>query len=882
MAVTVRAWEADVEDLDDIVHEFLVESHENLDQLDSDLVALESAPGSRELLSSVFRTIHTIKGTSGFLAFSRLESLTHVGESLLVELRDGRRTMDQPTTDALLRMVDSVRELLRAIERSGHEGDVDVAPVVAQLEAVLRGEVVADAPVAEEPVEEAVEEAAAEAPAEDAAQVEETTDETAEESADEAEDAEDLAEEPVEEAVEETAEEPAAEADPVVEEDVVPQEPIAEAQTAQLGPEIQVEALSVEEAGTARPARARKAKSKAADEPAPAAPAATATAVAEPAKPAAPAARRGGGGVAAVPHPHEASEPVSAPTGGAGEEQATRTAADTSIRVDVDLLDALMRQVSELVLARNAISRLASEGDMDLARASQRLSLIASELQEGVMKTRMQPIEHVWSKVPRMVRDLAAACSKQVRLDMSGGDTELDRSLLEAVKDPLTHLIRNAIDHGIEKPADRQAIGKPAQGVLTLRAYHAGGQVVVEVTDDGAGIDPDRVAAKAIATGLRTAGQVEAMSPADLLQLLFLPGFSTAATVTNVSGRGVGMDVVRTKIEAIGGAVDVDSVIGRGTTWRLRIPLTLAIMPAVTIECDRQIYAIPQVSLLELVALDTDQAAGGGVEYVRSAPVYRLRGDLLPLVDLREVFGRAEREDARAVIAVLQTDTIRFGLLVDRVLNTEEIVVKPLSGRLKTIGLYAGATLMGDGQVALILDVQGLARRSLTLEGSAEQARRAAAADLTVKTEVEQVLVAGIGDGRRVAIPLSAVTRLERLPATVVERVGGREVMQYRGAITPVVRLDRVLGSLSDLSDEIVVVVYTRGDRAVAIVVDEIVDIVDDNAGVHSELGDMGLVGSTVLKDRVTELLDVRAAVAAADPRFFDDEDVFEPVLMEV
>jgi two-component system chemotaxis sensor kinase CheA len=866
MAVTVRAREADVEDLDDIVHEFLVESHENLDQLDSDLVALEGAPGSRELLSSVFRTIHTIKGTSGFLAFSRLESLTHVGESLLVELRDGRRTMDQPTTDALLRMVDSVRELLGAIERAGHEGDVDVTPVVTQLEAVLRGEVVVQEPAVEE------------APVQDAAQEQETAEEPAAEA--------EPAEEPAEEPVEETAQEPAAEAAPVVEEDVVPHEPLAEAQTAQLGPEIQVEAAQAE---AARPARARKPKAKAAASDgagsAPAAAAPAATAVLEPSAPAAPApatpapAQRRSG-VSAVPHPHEASEPVSGGAGG-GEEQATRTAADTSIRVDVDLLDALMRQVSELVLARNAISRLATDGDMDLARASQRLSLIASELQEGVMKTRMQPIEHVWSKVPRMVRDLAAACSKQVRLDMSGGDTELDRSLLEAVKDPLTHLIRNAIDHGIEKPADRQAIGKPAQGVLTLRAYHAGGQVVVEVTDDGAGIDPERVAAKAISTGLRTASQVEGMSQADLLQLLFLPGFSTAATVTNVSGRGVGMDVVRTKIEAIGGAVDVDSVMGRGTTWRLRIPLTLAIMPAVTIECDRQIYAIPQVSLLELVALDTEQSSGG-VEYVRSAPVYRLRGDLLPLVDLREVFGRRQRDDSRAVIAVLQTDTVRFGLLVDRVLNTEEIVVKPLSGRLKTIGLYAGATLMGDGQVALILDVQGLARRSLTLEGSAEQARRAAASDLSVKTEVEQVLVAGIGDGRRVAIPLSAVTRLERLPATVVERVGGREVMQYRGAITPVVRLDRVLGSLSDLSDEIVVVVYTRGDRAVAIVVDEIVDIVDDNAGLHSELGDMGLVGSTVLKDRVTELLDVRAAVAAADPHFFDDEDAFAPVLMEV
>jgi two-component system chemotaxis sensor kinase CheA len=399
------------------------------------------------------------------------------------------------------------------------------------------------------------------------------------------------------------------------------------------------------------------------------------------------------------------------------------------------------------------------------------------------------------------------------------------------------------------------------------------------VTDDGKGIDPDKVAAKAVQSGVRTASQVAAMAPADLLQLLFLPGFSTAEQVTNVSGRGVGMDVVRTKIEAIGGAVDVESTMGRGTTWRLRIPLTLAIMPAVTVLCDGQTYAIPQVSLLELVALDEEVT--GGIEYVRSAPVYRLRGDLLPLVDLREVFGRAPREDSRSVIAVLQADTVRFGLLVDRVSNTEEIVVKPLSARLKSIGLYAGATLMGDGQVALILDVQGLARRSLTAE-TTEHARQSSRDEQSQVTESVQVLVAGIGDGRRVAIPLSAVTRLERLPSTVLEHVGSREVMQYRGAITPVVRLDRVLGAYVEQREEIVVVVYTRGDRAVAIVVDEIVDIVDDQSTHHSELGDHGLVGSTVLKDRVTELLDVRAAVAIADPMFFDDEAAAVLDLVEV
>ena len=799
-----------MEDMDDIVHEFLVESRENLDQLDSDLVALETTPGSRELLGSIFRTIHTIKGTSGFLAFGHLERLTHAGENLLVELRDGRREMDVRTTNVLLRMVDTVRALLDSIQAGSGEAGADIDPVVSALELVLAG---ADEPVAAvvpEPVVEPEPEAVA-AAASSPKRVRVKRARAATSGADKpaAGGSDDESGSAVDTMSSDVPPEPAEQLKDVV---PSPHHPVAES-----------------------------------TRPAPTPP------VAEPAR------------------PSLESAATAAPAKSAADPEVTRASSDT-IRVDVDLLDALMRQVSELVLARNAISRLADGGDVDLTRASQRLSLIASELQEGVMKTRMQPIEHVWTKVPRMVRDLSAACGRQVRLEMIGGDTELDRSLLEAVKDPLTHLIRNAIDHGIEAPETRTAAGKAAQGVLSLRAYHAGGQVVVEVGDDGKGIDPTKVAAKAVVSGVRTEAQVATMAPADLLQLLFLPGFSTAEAVTNVSGRGVGMDVVRTKIEAIGGTVDVDSVLGKGTTWRLRIPLTLAIMPAVTVLCDGHTYAIPQVSLLELVALDAE-TQGQAIEYVRSAAVYRLRGELLPLVDLREVFGRSARTESRSVIAVLQADTVRFGLLVDTVSNTEEIVVKPLSGRLKSIGMYAGATLMGDGQVALILDVQGLARRSLAAE-SVDHARASQAAEAAVVHEQVQVLVAGIGGSRRVAIPLSAVTRLERFPNSVLEHVGAREVMQYRGSITPVVRLDRLLGSSPEIRDEIIVVVYSRGARSVAIVVDEIVDIVDDHAGAHSELGDLGLVGSTVLKDRVTELLDVEAAVAMADPSFFDDAAV--------
>lgn len=753
-----------MDEMDEIVHEFLVESYENLDQLDQDLVALESDPSSRTLLSSIFRTVHTIKGTSGFLGFGNLERVSHVGESLLSELRDGERAMDQPTADVLLALVDTLRAILAKVE-SGVGDDLDIDPMVARIVAVQ------DGTAAPEP---------------------------------------DVATDASTDVAHDVAPETDPEPTPVLEPD-----------------------------GTAAPDLA----------PAPVA--------APPAVEPAPAPA-----VGPAPAPEPAPEP----------EPHTRNAADGSIRVDVDLLDTLMRQVGELVLVRNQIDRIAGAGeDQETKRSAQRLSLIASELQEGVMKTRMQPIEHVWSKMPRVVRDLAKMLGRDVRIEMTGGDTELDRSLLEAVKDPLTHLVRNAVDHGIEAPEDRRRAGKRPQGLVTLRAYHSNGQVVVEITDDGAGIDPEKVGRTAVAKGLRTAGDVAAMAPSELLDLLFLPGFSTAAKVTNVSGRGVGMDVVRTNIEAIGGSVDVESTVGTGTTWRMRIPLTLAIMPALTVMCCGAVYAIPQVSLLELVALGDQH---GEIEHVGTAPVFRLRGTLLPLLSLSEVLGLDPESEGR-VIAVVEADDQRFGVIVDRVLNMEEIVVKALANRLKQIGMYSGATVLGDGGVALILDLQAIARKVLTSD--AADLARAYAQDTTESVAtVEQMLVVGAGD-RRVAIPLSAVTRLERIRSETIEQVGSREVLQYRGALLPLVRLDQLLGAAGGPpADELDIVVYTRAGRSIAMAVTEIFDIVEDDARRRSAIDGHGLTGSTVLKDRVTELLDVRSAVQAADPGFYDDLDPFD------
>src|SRR3954451_8601859 len=812
--VATREKATTVDGLDDIVEEFLVESHENLDQLDTDLVALEQEPDSRERLSSIFRTIHTIKGTSGFLAFNRLEDVTHVGENMLSRLRDGELALTPHRTSVLLQMVDVVRALLTSIEANGGEGSVDVSAAGAAISAAME-----DTPA---PVAEPAAAAPAKAPARAAAK-----------------------KAPAKAATRTPAKTPAR--TPAKAGAKKAPARAAARKTAVPAPRSAPEAAPVEVEETPVPVAEDLAPETTAVQELPAVP------------------------VAAAPDEHVEGEHADG-AAASGDGQQRRAVADSTIRVDVDLLDSLMLLVGELVLTRNQIVQyVGRSNDTDLVRAAQRLNLIASELQEGVMKTRMQPIDHIWSKLPRVVRDLGLQCGKSVRLDMEGRETELDKTLLEAVKDPLTHLVRNSVDHGIESPDARRAAGKPAEGVLFLRAKHESGQVVVEVADDGAGIDPAKLGAKAAERGLVTADALARMSPADVLQLIFLPGFSTAAAVTNVSGRGVGMDVVKTNIEAIGGTIEVESEAGRGTTCRLRIPLTLAIVPALTVECAGDRYAIPQISLQELVSLDAEKAANA-VEEVGGAQVYRLRGDLLPLVRLTDVLGlTSERHDGHVVIAVLRSEGRRFGLVVDRVINTEEIVVKAVGGQLKAIGLYSGATVLGDGTVALILDVQALARRALRTETSERQdSQKAAAQAAATDAERQRMLLAAIGGGRRVAIPLDTVTRLEQVRTEAVEKVGNREVVQYRGAILPIVRLDRHLGAYGETDREVLeVIVYTDHGRSVAIVVEEILDIVDGEAAVRSDIDDLGLLGSAVLGDKVTELLDVRAAILAADPAFY-------------
>ncbi|MCU1678921.1 MAG: two-component system, chemotaxis family, sensor kinase CheA [Frankiales bacterium] len=771
--------------MDEIVQEFLVESHENLDQLDRDLVALEQEPNSRPLLASVFRTIHTIKGTSGFLAFSELERVTHVGEGLLSLLRDGKLKLDPEITSALLRMVDAVRGLLRSIEETGVEGESDHTELIAELQAVRES---AAKPSVGQPGERP-----------------RAT--------------------PLHPAMDYPSYNPPIPllGQALIDHGLVDPEDIT---------------LAVLEQGVGDNRRLGEILVE-----------------------------RG------VVTPTDLTDVLDA------QSDARRSVADSSIRVDVELLDNLLRQVGELVLTRNQISaHILSSGDLSLTRSWQRLNVITAELQEGVMKARMQPVENVWNKLPRLVRDLCVATGKNVKLEMEGGDTELDRTILEAVKDPLVHLVRNAIDHGIELAEDRERQGKRPEGRLMLRAYHEGGQVNLEIADDGMGIDATRIGQAAVSKGLITPKQLDEMSQSDIINLIFLPGFSTAERITNVSGRGVGMDVVKTNIERIGGSIDVITDAGAGTTFRIKIPLTLAIIAAVIIRCGGQQFALPQAGALEIIQLDPRDPASN-IEYVAGAAVYRLRGSLLPLVYLHEVLGLEPAETQHGVthIVVAGSEERQYGLVVDEVLDTEEVAVKPLSAQLKRTAMYAGATILGDGQVSLILDVWAIAHRQ-RVQGTTT--RTAASIVDIVRPRVGELyadshLVVRVSDARSIAIPLASVTRLEEIPQSSLERVGPREHLQYDGNVLPIARLTRLVGEPDSAvlrPDALLqVVVYTLNGRSVGLVVDAIVDIADEPATALTDIDGPGVSGTAIVQQRITEILDVQQAILAADPHFFDE-----------
>jgi len=524
-----------------------------------------------------------------------------------------------------------------------------------------------------------------------------------------------------------------------------------------------------------------------------------------------------------------------------------------AVRVDVALLDRLMNLVGELVLARNRVLQLAqSMGGASLLASTQQLSIITSELQEQVMKTRMQPIDMLFAKLPRVVRDLALELGREVELELEGRETELDRTIIDAIRDPLTHLVRNALDHGIEPPEERERSGKPRRGLLHIEAYHEGGYVLVEVRDDGRGIDLAGVAKRALERGLLTREELAQRSPREVADLIFLPGFSTATSVSAVSGRGVGMDVVKTNVEAVGGSIDIESERGRGTIFRLRIPLTLAIIPALMVEMQGQRFAIPQLALSELVRLELGQD-DSLVDVVDHTPVLRRREQLVPLLDLGSLLGLAPAFTERGVnavsVVILQLGGRGFGLVVDRIVDTQEIVVKPLGQFVNQLPCYSGATILGDGRVALILDIAGLAHLGGLGVDRDEERTGEALAD--VDFDSEAVLVLSAGGSERVGVLLRAIERLEQFEPSSIEHVNGREVLQYRGAVLPLVALSHLLGLPSHPANpqRVDVVVANHRGVPVGLVVDEVLDI--------ASVVQTGTGGTVIVDGRLVRLVDV-------------------------
>ncbi len=747
--------------MDDLLSEFLTETNESLATLDLELVKLEQNPNDPGLLGNIFRIVHTIKGTCGFLGLPRLEAVAHASENVLGKFRDGEQQVTAEAVSLILASLDQIKSLLAQLEANEAEPAGEDSDLIARLNALASGEATA---------------AAAPAPAKPAAPA------------------------------------PKPEAKPA------PAAPVLATPIVEPDPE---------------PAAA----------PAPAPVAVAAAAESKEAK-------------AKETKPAKEAKDAKEPRGEVAETKESAVAAQ-SIRVNVDLLENLMTMVSELVLTRNQLMQiLRGQKDSEFGAPLQRLSHVTTELQEGVMKTRMQPIGNAWAKLPRIVRDLSHELRKKIDLQMHGADTELDRQVLEMIKDPLTHMVRNSADHGIEMPAERAGSGKPETGTITLNAYHEGGHIIIEIADDGKGLDIERIKQKAVATGLASESDLAAMSEQQIQQFIFKAGFSTAAKVTSVSGRGVGMDVVRTNIEKIGGTVEMKSQRGKGSTFVIKIPLTLAIVSALIVECAGERFAIPQISVIELVRAAANSE--NNIEWLNNAPVLRLRDRLLPLVSLQELLKLGKRTDqpSETFIVVTQVGTYTFGIIVDRVFDTEEIVVKPVAPILREIAMFSGNTILGDGSVIMILDPNGIAAGTgeITVSELAKVAADSGAAKTGADADLTSLLLFRAGSGAPKAVPLALIARLEEIELTQVEHSHDKPVVQYRGKLMPLVTIDPDYQMGKEGRQPILV--FADKDHTMGLVVDEIVDIVEDHLRIEVAVDRPGLIGSAIVAGKATDLID--------------------------
>jgi len=797
--------------MDDLLSEFLTESGENLALIDAQLIRLEQEPDDKDTLGSIFRLVHTIKGTCGFLGLPRLESVAHAGETVLGKFRDGEIEVTPGAVTSILKCIDCIRAILSDLEAAGHETEGDDSALIAELTAIAEGG--GEAAPSDEPAQ-----------SDDAVAAEVS--------------------------------------EPVMSDEGFPvaAELLQELEMAATGGgETESDAETCASEGPSEGDVAAPVPSQGAE----VTPVETVTAP-------------------KISPAQKASVPSAAEGGDQASSDASRpSVANQSIRVAVETLETLMTLVSELVLTRNQLLQMVrGRDDSTFSAPLHRLSHITSELQEGVMKTRMQPIGNAWAKLPRIVRDLAVDTGKKLDLRMIGEDTELDRQVLELIKDPLTHMVRNSADHGIETPDERVAAGKPKNGTITLKAFHEGGHIIIEILDDGKGLNPEQLKQKVLSQELASEDELAAMSDEEVYQFIFRPGFSTAKQVTNVSGRGVGMDVVRTNVERIGGTIELKSTPGLGSTFTIKIPLTLAIVSGLILGCAGQRFAVPQISVRELV-----RVAGAGdtrIESVNGSHLFRLRDRLLPLVDLRSLLTLSETDndgsigaqasgegDAQAqkepFVVVMQVGTVSFGVIVDEVFDTEEIVVKPVASILRSIPYYAGNTILGDGSVIMILDPNGivsaLGRKVTQVSGDAKQSA-------LHESETTRLLVFRAGGSNPKAVPLQLVARLEQIEVTQVEMCQDQRVIQYRDHLMPLVSFDEAMDW--DDGTKKPVLVFTDSDHSMGLVVDEIVDVVEEILELEGDSHKEGIIGSAVIKGRATDVIDVSHHLTRALPAWFE------------
>ncbi|MFK8110755.1 MAG: chemotaxis protein CheW [Rubripirellula sp.] len=776
----------------DLINEFVEEAREHLGDVEMQLLQIEAMGDNinDDLVNTVFRAIHSVKGAAGFLGLTQINNVSHRLENVLGKVRDHQLVPDPFNVDVMLKAADRVRGLIETIDSSN---DTDNTELCDKLDKLLAGE------------------------SQDAA-----------------------------ESVEET-----------------------------VVPEVEVEA-SVSKKPAAKKPAAKKPRAKSTKKPA-----AKKVAAKKPAKNAEESAEANlevaEKGVAAAKETAP-NKPGKKPASNNAAPAKAPAAPDSTIRVSVRVLDQLMNLAGELVLSRNQLLRVlgeqASTGS-NLDSITSGLDQVTTELQETIMQTRMQPIGNVFNKFPRVIRDLSSSLGKNIDLKMEGNEVETDKTIVEAIADPLTHLVRNSCDHGIETPDARASAGKNTTGKVLLRAFHQAGKVLIEIVDDGAGMDPAKLRRLAVEKGVVTEEVAEHMNDHDAVNLIFAPGFSTAEAVTDVSGRGVGMDVVRTNIEKIGGSVEVESQLGYGSTIRITLPLTLAIVPSMIVSVDDRPYALPQANIVELVQTGGQEKR---IEKVSNAEVLRLRGTLLPLVRLRETLGLEKLSQSAAThkeqqLVVVEAGRSRFAVAVDRVLDSEEIVVKPLGRHLSSLPLLAGSTILGDGRVAMILDAAGIASQTKVASEAESQQPMAEREDFEeVSGDLQRLVLLSVSDFDHFAVSMDIVSRIERVRVDSLDSVGNRKVLQYRGGTLPLLGIDETIEVTEvEQTEHIHVVVFKVYGHEVGLIAPRLDDIRDCDLRMSDDSCQPGVAGVSVIDGHTTRILDLYGMTELARPEWFEN-----------